>query len=495
MIERSLKKRVSFIGIGQLFNALINILLLPYLARSLEVDVYGTYGQVLLICGVFQAIFAFGFSKLIFNYLNQRSDETKDNLVTNTFVSCFILAIVGVLILFLGNNYIASLMKNASLAYLLRIYALSILFNLFSGILTSVLNHFHKVKSITVVAIVNNLFRIGVIIIFIQLSFSLETIFWGLLGVSILQFLLLWVLSPTFLLKGKIQGKTIRKIILKGLPLSLSGITTILLVQTDGIMVSSLIDTESYAIYRMGAIPIPFLFIIYSSVIMVTMADVTKYFHQGAYEKILSLKRKASFNIAILTYPTLIFILVFAKEILGLYLGEKYHGSLWVFVIYNFLLFLRITDYRDILIAAEKTKVILIADVSIFIFNVILNYILILKLSAIGAVISSIISYYLLAIILQSQAAKTVNARPSDFFEIGRLLKIFFISAVFAFLFYLFFRFLGAAYYFIPIMSIVYILVDYFVLIKLKIVSIQQLIDYSSHHKVLTPLNFVLRKV
>ncbi len=491
----SIKNRVSFIGIGQLLNALVNILLLPYLARTLEVDVYGTYGQVLLVCGVFQAIFAFGFSKLIYNYLNDKSDKSKESLVTNTIISCFLLSILGIAILYFGTELIASKMKNMRLAYLLSIYSLSILFNLLSEIIFSILNHFHKVKDIALIGVIVNLFRVGILIMLIQFGFGLENIFIGLIIVSSIQFIILWIRSPIPLFDGKIELNTMGVIISKGLPLSMSGITTILLVQTDGIMISSLIDTSAYAIYRMGAIPIPFLFIIYSSVITITMTDVTKYFHQGKFDEILSLKKKWSFSVAILIYPTLIFILVFAKEILSIYLGPKYSGSLWIFIIYNFILFLRITDYRDILIASGKTKSILITDLVVFLFNLLMNYFLIIKMGAVGAVIASIISYYSLAFMLQIQAAKTINARLRDFFEFGKLFKVIGVSVSVAFLAYILFFSLGSSNFLLFFISLLYIVLVYFALIKLKIVSIEQLLTFTSQHKILFPLKFILSKV
>lgn len=495
MKQRSLRNRISLIGVGQLFNSFVNILLLPYLARSLDVEVYGTYGQVLMISGIFQAVFAFGLPSLILNYLNKKNPVDRDNFVTNSFFSCLILSTVGVLILVICNQQIAQLMNNNSLVSLLNIYALSILFNLFSNVLISILNHFHRVKSITYVVITNNLMRVAIIISLIQFSYGLDNIFIGLLVLAFIQFIILLVLSPIPLLNGRFQLNTLKKILSKGLPLGLSGITTLLLIQTDGVMISALIDTSAYALYRMGAIPIPFLFILYSSVISVTGADINKYFHLGEYNRILSIKRKTSFGIALLTYPALIIILVFAKQLIDIYLGDQYQGSLWVFVIYNFLLFLRITDYRDLLIAAGKTKVILLTDLSIFIFNVIVNYILISSFGIIGAVIASILSFYALSVLLHYQTAKLIRSSMLSFFEYKKMIRMVMLALILAVLSYLIFKAFNASFYLIPFIVLFYFIGVYYSIIKFKIASVDQLIAMISQYKILSPISNVLKRL
>lgn len=225
------------------------------------------------------------------------------------------------------------------------------------------------------------------------------------------------------------------------------------------------------------------------------MPEVTKMFHSGKIVELVQFKKRASFNIAVLTYPVLIFILLFSEEIIELYLGSQYKGSQTVFVIYNLLLFLRINDFRDVLIAKGKTKIILLSDIIVFGFNIGLNYVLITLYGIEGAAIASILSFYLLSFILLRFTSKELSVRMVDFLNFKKMLQLIFISLIFASAcYYLYFSFLLGYLWILPLLM-VYFILTYFIMIKFKVASIQQLIEFSGRIKILLPLNKLLKRI
>lgn len=493
MKEIGIKKRVSFIGAGQLFNALTNVLLVPYLARAMSSESYGTYGQVLMVCGIFQVIFSFGFSKLIYNQLNT-FNERKSEAVLNTFIGALILALIGSFILFSTSFYIASFLNNPQLAFYLKLFAFSILFGLLSQIITSILNHFNRVKEISLITIINNLLRVLIIFLAIQIFQSLALVFWGLLLLSILQFIALWWISPISLIKGKVDFYLVGKIVKSGLPLGLSGVTTLLIVQTDGLMISKMLDTASYAIYRMGAITIPFLFVIYSSVITITMPEVTKMFHNEKIKELLNFKRKASLSVAALVYPILIFMLIFSEDIIRIYLGKQYEGSRLVFVIYNLLLFLRINDYRDILIVGGNTSSLFYADLIVFFLNIGLNYILIKSLGIEGAAIASIASFYLLSFTLLYLTKLKLKVGIGAFFNFKKLFQLILISSTIGLICIIIHSYLKATWWLIPI-AFFYFVTTYLIVIRFKVIPKKQIEEILERSRLLKPFNNILKYI
>ncbi len=486
----SISKRISFIGIGQLFNALINILLVPFLARAMETEDYGTYGQVLLVISLVEIVFSFGLSKLIFTYLN-RKDIPQEKVLLNTIVASVLLGFVAILVIAALAIPISGFLNNNSINSYLGIYIFCIPFNLMVQVLISALNHLNLVKSISFLSIIHNLIRVAIILIAVQVFYSLSILFIGLFSLSVIYCFLLWQKIPFSFVKEKIDKSLILNLLKKGFPLSMSGVTTVLLVQTDGIMISNMLSTTDYAIYRMGAIPIPFLFIVYSSFITITLPEVTRLFHSKEHTVLLKLKRKASSMIAAISYPVLIFILIFSKDIVALYLGEKYLASTAVFVIYNFLLFLRINDYRDVLIADGKTKALLWSDLSIFILNIGLNYFLISQFGVNGAALASIVSYYLLSGTLLIISSRVLKTSFLSFFNFKALGLIIVVSSIWGFALFQIYQVFDNI-WLMPIMLIAYYLLVYPICFKIKAIEIEHLIDYTDKIRILSPLKKAL---
>lgn len=487
--KKSIKNQVGWIGLGNLINAIVNVLLLPYLARALSVELYGTYGQVLMILGVANVIFAFGLSKLIFQQLND--NESGRNNVANVFLTIFLLGLLGSVLLFLGSNVLATFFENPSLEPLIRLYAFSLLFTLMSEAYRSILTHFYKSQSIAFAAIFHNILRVCIIIISIHYLNSIESLFGSLLALEAVNTFYLFLNSPKGIFLGKLSLSTIFLNMKKGLPLAFSGAATVLLVQTDGIMISRMLDTESYAIYRMGAIPIPFLFIVFASVIRVTVSEVNKLFNSNKIEELVLLKKKASTAIAYITYPLLIFCLFFSQAIISFYLGDQYASSLPVFIIYNFLLFLRINDYRDVLIAASRTMEIFLSDLLILLTNIILNFIFIKLIGINGAALASILSYYLLAGIQQYRTSKYLDISFFAFFNLKKLFQTIIVSSVCAIVIYQLYN-LYPTFISLLISGLVYISISYFFLIRFKILDLKILKTYMSNVSFLQPLSSLL---
>ena len=67
-------KKIGILTFGQGINIFINILFMPYMARALSYELYGTYGQVLFIVSFLAGLLNFGLPQIITNaYKNLHS--------------------------------------------------------------------------------------------------------------------------------------------------------------------------------------------------------------------------------------------------------------------------------------------------------------------------------------------------------------------------------------------------------------------------------------
>jgi len=468
--------------------------MIPYLARALAKEDYASYGQVLMVFGVLTVLFTIGLPKLIHQGLANEDESIQNQNFIASVANMLLFGVLGTLLIYFLSEPVANYFKNAALGSMLRIYSFSLVFTSLTQLFSSILNFYKKVKQLSSANILSNLIRVALLFCSIQFFDRLDMIAYALLLSAILGTILNLIYLPLKMFKAKLDSKTMRHQIFTGVPLGLAGIVTFLIVQTDGIMISRLLPTEDYAYYRMGAIPIPFFLLIYSSIVTITLPEVNRFFSKGEFKSIINLKRKSSLTIAFLAYPSIIFLLCFFEEFVSYFFGESYLPSRFVFLIYNFVLFLRIIDYRDVLIASGKTTFILFNDLIFFVLNLVLNYLLIQHFGIEGAAIASTVIFFLIALVLQFRTSKVLGVRTFHFFNLSKLFKIFGLSLMLSFSCVLIHGFFDSLLSLI-VLGVFYLLVIYLLLLRFKVVDKKEILSYTKNLKIFASLNSFLRKI
>jgi len=353
-----LSKTIKFLTLtfSEGLNVLVGFLFLPYLARSLSLVEYGTYGQTILVISLLQGIFAFGLSKVIFAFLANEEFDQKEVFYAN-LVSALILGLTTVVVLWLVNPLISFQFNNPSLEKLLPIYACSLPFVMVATSLNSSLIFFEKVKESAVISVVVNLFKMGLVMAAIQFYDSLYLVFVALVAVEVIRTIASMIFIPKQIRNGlKIKPALSFLQIKIGWPLGIATMLGTLIYSVDGYMVSALLDVKEYAIYRNGAFQIPFISSIYGAVTAILLPDVSKFFAKKDFKSILILKRKVITNTALLIFPLVIFCIFFSKALIITYLSDKYVASFPIFMVYNLVLLARFTSYDDLFIASNNNN-------------------------------------------------------------------------------------------------------------------------------------------
>lgn len=460
----SITKKVSYAMIGRLINAFFNLLTLPYLARTLPKDDYGTYGQVLLTGEVALLLFSLGLGQVIFIQFADKKQKDNDVLMTN-FLTNLILGAVLIVTTIVFSDQIGAVFHNIRLIKLVQIYSVSLVFQLIVGSLDSGLIHFNKVKQMVLVEIVTNVLRISSLFIAIWFYNSLYLVFVLLTSVWFVHFLLkLWFI-PKEIRSGKLRKSLFYRQFQVGVPLGVTALVSVMFKRTDGIMVSNMLPTSDYAVFRMGAIEIPFLYTIFGAVTTIIMPEVTRLYADRKVYEIITLKRKVIRNTVALIYPTLLFVLIFSFPLLRMYLGKEYESSAWVFLTYNMVMFIRVNDYRDILIAGSRTKLIMNVVLMAFVLNIVLNYFLIGSYGYMGSVFASVFCFYLLAITFLVITIRFVNTKMSSLFHYGRIFSIGIASGFLAGILYLIYVFIGIDWVVLPLF-VLYTIAVYMLILK-----------------------------
>lgn len=416
-------KRVATIAFGQGINVLVNFMFLPYMARALSISDYGTYGQVLLVTSFASALLASGLSKIIYVYLAR---EPKDeSTFDSNLITAVCLGLIGAILLGFTADLIGNGLENEKISDLLKIFTWSIPFQIAYQSIVSKLIFVQRVKEVTSLNIGANLLKVTLVVLSIQLYSSLTLVFWSMLLSVVIQTIVALLIAKggmnfnfNFNLRNGLNQ------LKKGLPLGLTGLLGTGILYIDGLMVSKLLGLESYAIYRNGALEVPFIATIYSSIAAIVLPEVSKLFSRKKFDEIFDLKRKVIMNTIYIIYPILVFLLFFSSEIITVYLGERYAASAIIFSVFNLTLLIRINDYSDILLAASRSRQIFKYYLIAFIINIVLNVLFIRLFGSVGAALATVLSIAFLAYLQLKESMTIIGKNLVDLFVWKRIIHM-----------------------------------------------------------------------
>ena len=408
----SIVKKIGILSLGQGINILVNLLFLPYMARVLDYSDYGSYGQVILIVAFVGAVLTVGLPKILYVYLYEKSRNEKTVLSSNLFAAFIFGGIGSFFLLFTGSSF-SLWLDNGTIESLIYIYAFSLLFSIPYQSINSYFIFTNRVKTSVALIVFTNLIKLTLVVLAIQFY---NSVYLALVGIFISQ--LLQFLIGVYLIRKSIVFKLDRVLIFeqvkRGFPLGLTGLLGAAILYTDGLMVSKFNGVESYAIYRNGAIEVPFIASIYGAISTIVLPEITKLYSKKNFKKIINLKKKVIMNTMMLTYPVLIFLIFNSSDLIVAYLGDKYEASAIIFLVFNFTLLIRVNDYGDILIAANKGKTMLYFYLIALLVNIVLNYFLIQWLGVVGAAISTVFSVFLLAFLQLNKSLSIIKSKITE---------------------------------------------------------------------------------
>lgn len=470
-MKREHYKNSFFLIFARGLNIFVSFLLLPYMVRSLSVEEYGTYGQVILVIEFFRALIAMGLASVIQLQFARNGDAVANVFKTNIIGGAILGTAAAVIIAAVGPA-ISGLFNNEVMYPYMVIYAITMPFYLIKETFASTHIYLGKAPTVSRNEIVINLVRVALIVISIQVFHSLQFVFISLAVLNIFSAILFYFNIPSrFTAGGKFVIPLWRDQLKLGLPIGLAAIASTAILTTDSFVVSALLSVEAFAIYKAGAMQVPFVSTLYADIATTVFPDISRNAAKNSLLEIAEIKRKSALFSALLVYPVSAFILFYHQEFITLYLSDKYAASAIIFLIYNIVLFIRITNNRDVLIAFGKTKLILIGTVVVCLMNVLMSFLLVKNIGAVGAAISSLISFYLLAIFFNVRSARLLKVSVAAIFPVRALAVIFFTSGVMALISYTINEFfpLNA---FVTVFNIfAFLALTYFVLVILKVVE------------------------
>ncbi|WP_395065446.1 flippase [Flavobacterium sp.] len=200
--------------------------------------------------------------------------------------------------------------------------------------------------------------------------------------------------------KFDLPNLTSKEILRKSVPMMVGTMFLLLLNWTDILMLGKMETEENIGVYN-AAFKIGYLALFFiASMNVVVMPKISELFHQNSSAEMKKVINRATQIVIVLTIPLALVIILFSKEILGIY-GEGFvEGSTCLILITLGALFNAMTGNVDqILNMTNNQKLVRNIFFAGFLFNVALNLFLIPKYGIEGAATSSLITNIIVNII------------------------------------------------------------------------------------------------
>lgn len=405
-------------------NYLIGFLTIPFLTRTLSFEDNGTYNQILLLVAFFLLLAQLGINQTITIFMADKR-YTHQDVFRTSFRLLTWSGLITAGVFALGFFYFDAVLNNPLIKKYILIAVPALFFQILGSCVTIILVYLNKIRIVSMYTVVSNIIRIAGIFISIKFFESFELLIWWYVVFSALQTLCLLFFVPSDVRSaGVFDASLCREMIVKSWPLLTTSLLGMGIFYIDGFIVSNMMSVKEYAVYRNGAIEIPFIASIYGSVSTIMFPNFARLQSANNTGLILAEKRNLSRTVAAVIFPIILICICFSDTLITWYLSQKYYQSFMVFAVYNFTTLIRVNDYQDLLAIRGRQKIILNVNIIAFIYNIAMNITLIHYVGILGAAIAYTSTVYLIGFLLAVFTAKTYQVKLKEYIDYISLLKM-----------------------------------------------------------------------
>ncbi len=375
---------------------LSSILVAAALARIFYKAEYATYQQTFLAFNFVVPFLVMGIPMAVYYYVPQRRNASRAVLLENLAILTVGALLFSLFIVLGGNKALAWQFGNPDLAstlYLLMPYALFEMCSKPVGPCLMTHDRAHQV------AFYNIATRLALLILAVSAALiyrSTEAVIAAAVvasfGRACFGMRLMWVATRNTSSTPTKSGLIAQ--IKYGVPLGLAGVFGTLVVTTDKIIVASICDLDTFAVYSVGAFEIPIVSIVTGAVTAVLLTDLSAMFAEKRLSDAISLWSRAALKCSMIILPVMVCLFVIAPDAITLLFSDKYAESVLPFRMYLLLLPIRIANYGSMIMSAGKSRLILNREIIGFVFNLLLSIALTLAFGFIGAIIATVCVIY-----------------------------------------------------------------------------------------------------
>jgi len=425
-VKQTILKNGLWLSFSEAIVRLLKLALIIYVARILGVTEYGKFTFALAFISLFAIISDLGISPIIARDIAK--DKGKEKEFSSALSLKILLALGGIITIFIGSFFITSDPLIRKLIWILGIYASS---GSFSGIIYAFLQARQRMEYQAWI----NIFQTSLVTgagFFVLFNFpSIRNLGLAYLFASTSSLILLLLIFNFKFLRLKLSfNRTVWKNLLKtSWPLALAGMFATIYNSIDSVMMGywgQITETGWYnASYRIvGITLIPMALI--AQIFYPALSKFSKK-SKASFQKIWNKQMEAMITLAV---PIMIGGIVLAPKIIQFVYGKDFLPavfSLRILLLMTGIVFVS-TPFQQVLVVVNQQKKLFWATMTGAIINIVLNILLIPKLSLNGAAISTLITYLIVFFLFANLTRKFTAIRPMKLKLFSVLITVLFAS-------------------------------------------------------------------
>ncbi len=404
----------------------------------------GIYQLLLIITITLGALVPFEMSTS-FMYFHNKTDDAKEKnrIISNTFVSLFLLAILTFMILYLGSTLGLFLTDDAMspLVIWVGIWCFSIIAG---SHLENLYVSTDKAKLFSIFSLVYYLAYAATAFLIIHRDGDLLSI---IQFIAIFELVRMIILQALYIVKQpfalKVDWPLLKQqVIYTG---SVGAVTAITVVNgyADKILVKFFSNLEEFAIFAIVSKEIPFVLTITASVVTVMLSKLSHLYNvKNDVKRTLSLWQSTSKILAVIIFPMFWILLFYKEEYISLIYSDMYLTGIPIFLIYLIKFPLSFTVFYTLLLISGNQKLVLINTAIVVGSNLVLSYIGVLSFGPYGVAVATVSTAFIGAYLQQRDVCRVFGIKQRELLPYLMIARTFLISGGISYVVLQFTRFL-----------------------------------------------------
>ena len=416
---------------AKFISAILNILMPVLLVRILNQHDFGVYKQVFLFIGTTTSFAAFSVGVSAFYYM-PRQPQRGGQIALNILVYNVIAGFLPLLLLLIYPQFLNLFFRTGDLEPYGLMLGIFVVLQLNSSLVEMIPTALQDVRSSTLFVTGTQLFKIVAVVIAAIVFRTVRSIVVACMLAAALSFaILLRYLYRRF---GAFWMHFDRKFFVEqltyALPLGAYGIIWVFRKDLDNYFVSAMYSPSQYAIYALGWMEVPLIFLFLESMLSVLVVRISALHQEGRTEDIRNVLASAINRVATVQFPIYAILLVAGRDLIVFIYTETYAASAPIFYITITLIVLNVFMYDPIVRAyLELRKFILVVRIAVLVALCIVLVPVIHHFGMLGAAVTAILGDIVERLIVGRKVCQTIGATWHDARLLSGVLRVAAVSA------------------------------------------------------------------